>query len=130
MSTAPSLPVRLPFRVRQFSEQMLAKINRNFDEIEMWLSRLQLYMSQSGYKALTRVQESADTWDRAANINKDGTFPTEKLSDKYVGLQHELQLANEAVTSAKIAVGAIKTLHIEAGAITLPKTSFPYHQIY
>lgn len=127
---APSLPVKLPFRVRNFSEQMLSKINRNFDEIEMWLTRLQLYMSQSGYEALRKVTENSEVWDRASNINPDGTFPTDKLSDQFVGLNHTLQLVDEAVTSAKIAVGAIKTLHIEAGAITLPKTSFPYHQIY
>jgi hypothetical protein len=127
---APSYAVKLPFKIRQFSEQMLSKLNRNFEEIEMWLTRFQLYMSQSGYEAVQRVQQSADTWDRAANINADGTFPTEKLSDKWVGLQHTLQLVDEAVTSAKIAVGAIKTLHIEAGAITLPKTNFPHHYIY
>lgn len=100
-------------------EDLKAAIERNFKEVAHMLAILQLH-----------VKADEPIWDRAGNINADGTFPAEKLTDKLVGLAHELQLANEAVTSAKIAVGAIRELHISAGEIPVVKTNFPYHQIY
>lgn len=111
-------------------EGMALAVQRNFLEVERYLSLLQGYIKQISGGAVSGITDKGLIWDRASNINPDGTFPVEKLSDKLIGLQHELQLADAAVTAAKIAVGAIQTLHIEAGAITLPKTSFPYHQIY
>lgn len=124
--------IQLPVRFLDPSDKELfaVAIQRNFMEIERYLSLLQGYIKQIAGGTVKNIVSSAQVWDRASNINPDGTFPVEKLSDKLVGLQHELQLADQAVTEAKIAVGAIKPLHIENGSIPIVKTNFPYHQLY
>lgn len=154
--------IQLPVRFLDPSdpEGMALAIQRNFVEVERYLSLLQSYIKQISGGSVKGITDQAQIWDRAANINSDGTIPTSKLTDKLVGLQHELQLAeqavteaeiavaaidtehlknqiitemkivNEAVTAAKIAASAIRSWHIEGGAITLPKTNFPHHYIY
>jgi len=124
--------IQLPARFLDSTdpEGMALAIQRNFVEVERYLSLLQSYIKQISGGSVKGITSQAQTWNRAASINPDGTIPVEKLSDKLVGIQHELQLANEAVTSAKIAVGAIKELHISAGEIPVVKTRFPYHQLY
>ncbi len=132
--------VKLPFQLTEFNEDMLPLLNRNFKEIERMLSILQMYMKQTGKPVDQTVQDNQGTWNRAGNINPDGTFPTAKLTDKVVGLQHELQLADQAVTEAKVAVGAIKTPHLgdgcvtniklAAGAVTEAKLNWQTHVLY
>lgn len=130
--SGPQDVIKLPVRFLDPNDlEMLAvSVQRNFMEVERYLSILQGYIKQIAGGSVKGIVESAEVWNRASNINPDGTFPVEKLSDKLVGLQHELQLADQAVTEAKIAVGAIKPLHIENGSIPVIKTNFPYHQLY
>ncbi len=124
--------VQLPVRFIDHSdiEAMAVSIQRNFVEIERCLALLQAQIKKVTGGAVSGLQDKAAVWDRASAINPDGTIPTSRLTDKLVGLQHELQLANEAVTAAKIAVGAIREYHIKAGEIPIVKTNFPYHQLY
>jgi len=124
--------IQLPVRYIDPSdlELMAVSIQKNFYEIERYLSILQSYVKQISGGTISDITEKAQVWDRAANINADGTFPASKLTEKLVGLNYQLQLANEAVTAAKIAVGAIQNLHFKDGEITLPKMNFPFHQIY
>jgi len=132
--------VKLPFRLTDFNEDIIPLLNRNFAEIERMLSLLQGYVKQSTGGAVKNLPTKASVWDRADNINSDGTFPVENLTDTLVGLEHELQLADEAVTEAKIAVGAIKTPHLDddavtdmklaAGAVTEAKTNWQTHILY
>lgn len=124
--------VQLPYPMFDYTdpESMAIAIQRNFREVERYLALLQMYVKQATGGGVADLPGSADVWDRANNINPEGTISTDKLTDKMVGLEHALQLADEAVTEAKVATGAIKELHITAGAIPVVKTNFPYHQIY
>ena len=85
---------------------------------KLWLQYCKHTKNNTGVPINEDVNENKPIWDRSGSINEDGTFPTEKLTEKLVGLQNELQLADEAVTEAKIAVGAIKTPHLDDWCIT------------
>lgn len=115
--------IQLPCKFFDYKdvEGMSVAVKRNFAEIERYLGLLQGYVKQAVGGAVKNIVPSAGVWDRAANINPDGTFPTEKLTEKLVGLQHALQLADEAVTEAKIAVGAIRRPHIADGSVNADK---------
>ena len=77
------------------------------------------------------IRDKAGVWDRSTQFNPDGTLNTGWLTNKMVGLQNELQLANSAVTAAKLAVAAVvaekiaehavEEAKIAVGAITRPK---------
>ena len=119
---------------------LLLRVRKNFDELQAVVTILQAYENNTGVPINEDVNENKPIWDRSGSINEDGTFPTEKLTEKLVGLQNELQLADEAVTEAKIAVGAIKTPHLDdgcitdtklaAGAITENKLNWQSHLLY
>lgn len=113
--------IQLPFRLTEFNEDMIPLLNRNFAEIERLLGLLQGYVKQATGGAVKDLPTKAVVWDRAVSINPDGTIPVEKLTDKLVGLQHELQLANEAVTEAKLAVAAVTNNKIATDAVTEAK---------
>jgi hypothetical protein len=122
------------------ADELLLALTRNFQEIQIQLNTLQRYEKATGKPINEQVETDSPVWNRAENINEDGTFPSEQLTDKMVGLDHELQLADEAVTAAKIAVGAIETPHIgdgqitdtklAAGAITEAKLNWQTHLLY
>jgi len=109
--------VKLPFKLTEFTEDIIPLLNRNFAEIERMLSLLQGYVKQSTGGAVKDLPTKAGVWDRASNINPDGTFPANQLTDTLVGLTHDLQLANAAVTAAKIAVAAVTTNAIADNAV-------------
>ena len=119
---------------------LLLRLRKNFTELQSVIEVLQSYENNVGVPTDEVVDENKPIWDRSGSINEDGTFPTEKLTEKLVGLQNELQLADEAVTEAKIAVGAIKTPHLDdgcitdmklaAGAITENKLNWQSHLLY
>jgi hypothetical protein len=120
--------IRLPYRITDFNEDLIPLLNRNFAEIERMLSQLQLYEKKVGKPANETVDSITDN---------DGNVLTDKLSDKIVGLNHELQIAEQAVTTAKIALnaitealladGAVTNLKIAAGAVTEAKTNWQTH---
>ena len=53
------------------------------------------------------VNDKQGVWDRANGFNVDGMLSVGKLTDTLVGLDHTLQLANDAVTADKLAPGTI-----------------------
>ena|GEM_PF-2588083 len=116
-------PVQLPFRLTgdETLEEAIVKTQRCLDELADLLALQQVYENNTGVPINEQVAEDSDTWDLASNINGDGTFPANKLSDKLVGLTHELQLCDLAVTDAKIAVDAIRNDHIKNGELTNAK---------
>ena len=120
--------IRLPFKITDFNEDMIPLLNRNFSEIERLLSQLQLYEKKVG----KQINNTVDNI-----VNEEGKVRTEKLSDVMVGLEHSLQIANQAITTAKIALkavtealladGAVTNLKIAAGAVTEAKTNWQTH---
>lgn len=102
-------------------EAMSLAIYRNFKEVEHMLSLLQGYVKTATGAGVKDLPASADVWDRALNINANGTFPATQLTDTLVGLTHTLQLAAKAVTEAKIAVNAITANKIATDAVTEAK---------
>lgn len=123
--------IRLPFKITDFNEDMIPLLNRNFSEIERLLSQLQLYEKKVG----KQINNTVDNI-----VNEEGKVRTEKLSDVMVGLEHELQLADAAVTSVKIAMkaitealladGAVTDVKLAAGAVTEAKTKWNSHLLY
>lgn len=101
--------------------EMLVFLDRNLLEIERQLSITQTYQEDT-------VKEV---------IDNNGKLKTDKLDDKMVGLEHALQIAEQAVTTAKIALkavtealladGAVTNLKIAAGAVTEAKTNWQTH---
>ena len=73
-------------------------IERNFREVANMLHTLQLYEKRTGKP----INETV-----ANIVNIDGKVITGMLADKMVGLLNELQLADEAVTTDKIAAEAV-----------------------
>jgi hypothetical protein len=49
--------IRLPFKITELSEDMLVALNRNFKEIEYYLSELQTYMNKYGYSAVEGIED-------------------------------------------------------------------------
>jgi hypothetical protein len=99
---------QLPFRsITKLDDQALLALDRNFKEIERSLSLSQLV-----------IKRRQTYWDRAENINADGTIDTEKLSDRVVGLTHALQYAVQSVNENVIANNAVRGTHIAAGEVT------------
>ena len=102
-------------------EEMALAVQRNFKELERQLALLQLAVKKATGGGIKDLPDKASIWDRADAINEDGTIPAQMLDDKLVGLEHELQLADEAVTEAKIAVGAITNKKLAIDAVTAEK---------
>lgn len=73
-------------------------IERNFREVANMLHTLQIYEKRTGKP----INETV-----ANIVNIDGKVITGMLADKMVGLLNELQLADEAVTTDKIAAEAV-----------------------
>ena len=134
------VPLDYPIPIIGIDDELPARINRNFEELYEYIKQVLVYENKTGIGINDKVNTDSPIWDRADNINPDGTFSTSKLTEKMVGLEHELQLADEAVTEAKIAVGAIKTPHLDdgcvtdmklaAGAITEAKLKWQTHVLY
>jgi len=126
------LPVR--FLDPNDKEGFAIAVQRNLMEIERYLSILQGYIKQATGGAVKNLPSTLSA------LSPDGTVNVGKLSDKYVGLTHDLQLADQAVTAAKVAVAAIQTQHIAdlavtdvklaAGAVTEAKTNWQTHMLY
>lgn len=120
--------IRLPYRITDFNEDLIPLLNRNFAEIERMLSQLQLYEKNVGKPTNETVDSITDN---------NGNVLTDKLSDKIVGLNHELQIAEQAVTTAKVALkaiteallsdGSVTNLKLAAGAVTAAKTNWQTH---
>lgn len=101
--------------------EMLVFLDRNLLEIERQLSITQTYQEDT-------VKEV---------IDNNGKLKTDKLDDKMVGLEHALQIAEQAVTTAKIALkavtealladGAVTNMKLAAGAVTEAKTNWQTH---
>ena len=102
--------IQLPYKIAGLKgDDLILAIDRNLKEIERQLSILQMYMKKIGKPADETINNVT---------TPTGQLDTSKLSDKMVGLEHELQLADQAVTEAKIAVRAIKTPHLDDGCVT------------
>lgn len=109
--------IQLPVRFFDYTdlEGMAVAINRNFNEVERYLSILQGYVKQASGGAVSNLPSVL------SGLAPNGIFDVSKLSDKMVGLEHELQIAAEAVTEAKIAVEAITSNKIATDAVTEQK---------
>lgn len=114
---------QLPVRYIDYEniEEMALAVQRNFKELERQLAILQLAVKKATGGGIKDLPYKASIWDRADVINEDGTIPARLLDDKLVGLEHELQLADEAVTEAKIAVGAVTNKKLAIDAVTAEK---------
>ena len=93
-------------------EDLKAAIERNFKEISHMLYILQLYEKKTGKPINETVNSVTD---------ENGNLLVSKLSDKMVGLENELKLADLAVTAAKLAVAAVVAEKIADNAITETK---------
>lgn len=102
-------------------EAMTLAIYKNFREVEHMLSLLQGYVKTATGAGVKDLPVAAGVWDRAGAINPDGTFSSTLLTDKLVGLAHDLQIAAEAVTEVTIAVNAITANKIAVDAVTEAK---------
>lgn len=91
---------------------LLMVLGRNFNELERVIDFVLTYENKHGIPLNQRVTQTT---------TEDGQLLTSKLNEKLVGLQGELQLADEAVTAAKLAVAAVLTDHISEEAVTADK---------
>ena len=93
---------------KELNADLLVLLDRNLLEIERQLSILQLYENETGKP----TNEAVD------NVLDDaGKVKTGELSDTMVGLLSTLQLADAAVTEAKIAVAAVTQVKIADEAV-------------
>lgn len=58
--TVSNVVIRLPFKITELSEDMLVALDRNFKEIEYYLSELQTYMNDHGYTAIESINDLLD----------------------------------------------------------------------
>lgn len=84
-------------------------IERNFQEIAHIMHVLQIYETRTGRPINNRVVNSGMT--------DTGVLPVQSLSDTLVGLGHSLQLADNAVTNAKLAVAAVRLENLAANSV-------------
>ena len=103
---------QLPFRLTEFNEDMLVALDRNFKELERVLSQFQMYEKLYGRPTNEKVDNILD---------EHGNVLTSKLSDKMVGLENQLQLANQAVDNAKLAVAAVLEDNLGDSAVSADK---------
>jgi hypothetical protein len=90
------LPVRFFDYTRQ--EDFALAVQRCFLEIERMLRQLQMYVKQATGGAVKDLPSSAEVWNRAANINPDGTFSSEKLVGAIETLRNEIIAGRGVVT--------------------------------
>ena len=93
-------------------EDLKHAIERNFKEVAQMLYFLQLYEKKTG-KPINKKVDGV--------IDENGKLITGMLSEKMVGLQNELELADEAVTAAKLAVAAVVAEKIKDGEVAADK---------
>ena len=93
-------------------EDLKTAIERNFKEVAHMLYILQMYEKKTGKPINEKVEDVTD---------ENGNLRSSKLNEKMVGLQSELQLADEAVTAAKLAVAAVVAEKIQDGAVVADK---------
>ncbi len=113
-------PFEMSYRITgtETLEELARKVNSILKDLTFYVNQSQKYENATGLPINTQVTTNSPVWDLSSNINPDGTFPTSKLDEKMVGLTNELQLADAAVTEAKVAVGAITTLKLGDDAVT------------
>lgn len=109
--------IQLPFKIVDFSEDMLVALHRNFKEIERHLSLLQMQIKFATGGGIADLKDSAKVWDRAGNITEDGTFLTEKLE----GLIEELQIADAAISELKLKDLAVNSAKLAENAVIMEK---------
>src|SRR5690606_31816972 len=90
--------IKLPFRITDFDEDMVVRLDRNFKEIEFRLSLLQRYIKQITGGSVKSLVDLAEIWNRAEAINENGTFSVTSLIGQIV----EDQIADSAISASKI----------------------------
>ena len=111
--TRQSETFQMPFQITEVGPDTALMLNRNFKEVERVLSQLMLYEKLTGKPINNAVDNSG--------LSPAGILPTSSLSDKLVGLANELQLADESVTSAKLAAAAVLVSKIADEAVEASK---------
>ena len=108
-------PISLPFAITEglAKEELLFGLDRNFKAIEQFLTLVMRYENITGRPVNTAVDNSG--------LTPAGILPTSSLSNKLVGLANELQLADESVTSAKLAAAAVLVSKIADEAVEASK---------
>lgn len=107
--------IQLPFKVTSFSEDALVALNRNFSEIERYLSILQLYMKQTGKVLIDNSVQEGESYNSVIITAVDGI----KVLDNTGTLRCHLGQYETGKYGLKLIAGSI-----EADALILNKTAF------
>jgi hypothetical protein len=132
----PNTPAAMPYDILNLDKELPVRVKRDFQRVFQLLNLIQVYENTTGLPTNDNVNTNSPVWNRASSINADGTFNTSSLS----GLIQTLQIADAAITAAKVAVAAIQTVNIAdnaitdskiaAGVVTEDKTNWQTHILF